>query len=916
MSIILKFLNQVVKYPKLSLLVIAAITACFAANLPRIQFSSSVENFFISGDPDKAFFEEVKQVFGHDGITVVAMVSPGGEDIFTRDRLMKLSRVSEDIEAIPGVRKVLSLTNVKRIYGSGMQINVSPLIAEVPAAAEQMAALKNAVSENPMYDRNIVSADRRTAAINVFLDDFDQDEKRYYEIMDRIAAILNREEGPEKFYVCGIAATSTATHRAIIRDLQRFLPLTFVLIIIILFVSFRSVRGVVLPLLTVVVATTWSLGFMALIGVPISMITVVLPPQIVAIGSSYAIYIMSDYLEELTEEGTREEIVSSTLSRATLPLLLCALTTVIGFGSLIWNRIPSLRGMGIAAVFGISVSVILSLTLVPAVMAVLPKMRVRRREIMDQEKVPGLMDQFIAALADFDIKHRVAILVATVVVCLVAALGMFRIEFDTDFLRFFKSDDPVTVANNMQQKYLAGAAPFFVILDAKGPDAFKDPALLRRMELFQNWMTQKMDGVDLTLSLTDYIKLLNRVFHKNDPAFYRIPETQKEIAQLLLFYTMSGDQSDFSPYVNGDYSKANIMIRTRLVGSNETKAAITEIEEYAAKWFGKTATVKVAGTIYMINKSAEQVAAGQISSIFSCVALIFVVMSIFLLSARTGFIAMLPNIVPILILFGIMGWFKITLNFSTSLIACIALGNVVDDTVHTMSFYNDQLKTVLDPDEAMRRTMKAMSKPAIYTSLSLFCGFTILAASDFVPVREFGWLTGLTIMIAIIGDQVMLPALLSTVRITTLWDYVGLKIGKQSSAEIRLFQGLSAHQQKVATLMGVFGFYSPGEEILKAGETCKDFFVVLEGAVTAGNGKPGQNDIAIPEGMDFGTPPGLPPEPSARTYIAAQSAKLLVLNPRILDRLAATHPKIAERVFANLERIKMERAGGNLINAG
>ncbi len=900
-----KFLFLVVKFPKLTIAVVLALTAVFGYGFTKVEFTSSAEKFFIKNDPDRTFFDLVKETFGNDGVTVVAMVAPPGEDIYDTQRLKRLKRVCDELESIKGIKKVVSLTHVERIYGSGMSINVQPLIPEIPDEPEEWAALKNALAENHMYDRNLVSPDRRTAAINIFMDDFDDRQGRYSEILDEVSAVLNSQAGPDSFYVSGIHATKQETLRAIKRDLGRFMPLTFVLIVIILAVSFRTFRGVLLPLASVCLASVWTVGFMGLAGISLSMVTVVLPPLIVAIGNAYTIHVMSEYVEQSVEASDPSDLVYSILNRVSLPLVVCGFTTVIGFGSLGFNKIPAIRDLGVSSAVGVVFCVFMSLVFVPAVLALMPSLRTgaeKEEEEKDGAEKQGLLDEFLASAAEFSLRNRVMILAACMVLALAGALGGFRIDVDTDFLSFFDKDDPVTVSNEMQTKYLAGAAPFFVIMDGKGPDVFKDPALLRKMDLFHNWLTQEVEGIDLAVSLVDFIKILNKVFHKNDPAFFKVPDDGRMVAQLLLFYSFSGDPADFAPYVNGDYSQVNVMVRSRLVGSKETDAAIREIEAYANKLFGDKVDVKVTGTIKMMNKSANEVALGQIKGIATCLIVIFLVMSVLFISPRVGFLAMLPNVLPVLVLFGVMGFAGVTLNFSTSLIACIAIGLGVDDTIHLMSRYNSELKEAIDPDEAIRRTIKSLGKPVIYTSLSLFFGFSIIAGSDFVPIRHFGALTGMSILVCLLADLFLLPALISTVRITTLWDHVDLGIGGQVKGEIRLFKGLSPHQAKMATLMGVFGFYADDERIVQEGEVVKDLFVVLEGGVKSHNGDMAK-ESRVGEGMEFGCAPGRDPYSSDVNWVAVGETKVLMINPMTLDRLKGAHPKIAERIEANLARI-------------
>ena len=893
-----KIVQMPVRFPKATIITALVITALFAWFIPDLKFSTSVDDFFMEGDPDKEFFEEVKRVFGHDGVTVVAMKAPKGEDLFTRSRMEKLSRVTDAIENIDGVRKVVSLTSVDRIYGSGMSINVEPLMEDVPENDEEWAALEGAISENPMYERNIVGPDRTTAAINVFLNDFDDREYRYYEIMDEITAVLNSETGPEKFYVSGIAVTSTATNRSLMRDLEKFLPLTMILIVIVLAASFRTLRGVVLPFATVTMGAVWTVGFMGMAGIPMSMVTVVLPPLILAIGNAYSIHVMSEYISELREDSDRSEVVSSTVEKVGPPMLICGLTTVIGFSALGLNRIPSIQDLGLAASLGVAFSVILSISVVPAALALLP-IPSRLEEEKGEER-PGLLDDFLGKLAEFDLRHPLFILVAFLVLALAGVLGAFRMKVDTDFLSFFDEDDQVTIANDFQQRHLAGAAPFFVVLSSNEAGVFKDPAVLRKMDIFQTWMTEEVEGIDLTMAITDYVKLLSKVFHRNDPASFRIPDTQKEVAQLFLFYSFSGDPEDFAPYVNGDYSSANIMVRSRIVGSIRTAEAIDNIERYADGLFGEDVSVKVTGTIPMVNKSANEVATGQVKGILACLAVIFVVMTVLFTSPRVGLLAMIPNVLPILALFGVMGYTGTPLTFSTSLIACIAIGLGVDDTIHIMSRYNSELKESVDPDEAVRRTVKTLGKPVIYTTVSLFLGFTIIAGSDFIPIRQFGALTGMVVLVCLVADLVMLPALVSTVRVRTLWDYVDLRMGRQSGADTRLFKGLSPPQVKVATLMSVFGFYSEGEEIVKKGELTRDLYVVLQGAVKA----VGDGGRMVEEGNEFGCVPGDEPSRSEVTWQAVRDSKVLLVNDMALERLRSSHPRIADKIKKNIEDLR------------
>jgi len=904
-------LAKTTQRPRLIIIIAALLSAFFAWQVKDVEYSSTVGHFFISGDPDKDFFEKCKKTFGHDGVTVVAMVAPQGQDIYTPERLEKIRRVSDRIERIEGVRKVVSLTHVQKIRGSGMSIYVEPLVDAIPRTTEEWESLKASIAENPMYHKNLVSKGGRAAAINVFTEDFDNEDWRYHQIMDQITETFSLETGPEKFYVAGIAATSAETNKTLARDLKLFMPLTFAFIIVVLALNFRSVRGVLLPLAAVAMSAVWTVGLMGVAGIPMSMVTVVLPPLIVAIGSAYSIHVISEYMDEAGEDSEAEEAVAAALNKLGVPMLICGLTTMIGFSTLALNRIPSIRDLGLSAAAGVFFTMVISLLVVPAALALMPAPGQKRgASARDEEgNKEGLLDELLGSVAEFDIRRRAWVLALSVGLSLAGAAGALRMEVNTDFLSFFDRDDPISVANRVQQKFLAGAAPMFVVLESDEEGAFKEPAMLRRMESFQRWLEFEQEKIDLTMSITDYIKLLNKVFHDNADEYYRVPDSRAEVAQLFLFYSFSGDPEDFSPYVNGDFSSANIMVRSTVVGSAETGQVIREIESYGKKLFRDKARIKVTGTIPMVNKSANEVAMGQMKGIGACLLVIFIIMSLIFVSPRVGFLAMIPNVLPILFLFGFMGYSGMPLNFSTSLIACIAVGLGVDDTIHLVSRYNTELKEAIDTEESIRRAVRGVGKPVIYSSTTLFFGFIIIAGSDFMPIRQFGILTSMVILVCLAADLVMLPALLSSIRVTTLWDYVDLRIGRQS-AKARLFKGLNPHQAKTAALMGVFGFYGPGEIVIEAGEQCSDLYLVMEGSVAALSNGPGSPAVArATEGMEFGRLPGDEASPARFTWQAQEHTKLLVMKPMAMERLKKAHPAIAEKISRNMEEIRGRSTG-------
>ncbi len=1079
-----RYQNLIVNHPLLVLLLSIVITVFLGREMLRVNFSSSSEDFFIKGDPEKEYFNKAKKLFGNDQVVSIALIVPEGEDIYNSRTLEKLDRLTDEIEDVEGVEATVSLANIPSIEAPWdpeageykKTIKVRPLIDEVPRTDEEWNELKQKIDNNPLYKDNLVSEDGRAVSVIAFIRDLEKNPALDYKmVMSDIKTHTEKEEGPENVYVVGVPETRVEIVKRMVKDLRMLLPLTIALIFITLVLSFRNVRGVLLPLVTVLMITVWAVGFMEVVEIPVSLVTLILPPLMLALGSSYSIHMMSEYLAEARADLEVKEVVRECLYKVSLPVAVCGFTTMIGFGSLILNRIPAIQDLGRAAVAGIFFAVVVALFAAPS-MLMLMKKPGRAQESKDSRNA---VDRFLERLGSFNTRHPRGIFAAAVIIVLVSITGISRVKIDTDFLHFFSKDDPVMKAVDAQVKHLAGAAPFNIVLESERSEVFNHPSMLKRIEDLQKWATKEVKGIDTTLSMADYVKLLNQAMHKNDPAYYTIPDTKVGVNQLLFLYATSGSPEDFAPYVTPDYSAANILIRSRLVGSTETNRAIARIEEKAVELFkaparmpaaaaagpgvqapvpirkegtkdeevsweedepadhkmadeeiswdeepsdqgaadeeisweeedtgeqapaeeeitreddepgsgqeegqpeqdtsgdeeilweddeeeepedpgqdaaaenpgGKNTEqanpedgekkadrvplaavgqaedylpcdsdfakwpkidVHVTGTIYLMNRSADAVSKGQITGLVTALLAIILVMSLLFLSLKIGLLAMLPNLFPIFLLFGIMGFSGITLNFSTSLIAAIALGIGVDDTIHYINRYNWEVHRSGDQTDAMKKALVSMGKPMVYTSVALFFGFIIFLLSDFVPVRQFGILTAVTIMIALCANLVILPTLMFTVRIITLWDLVGLEIGTRPSEYIKIFHGLTNHQARVAVLMGKVAEYQDGQQIIQEEEVGSEMYVVLKGRVNIFKSQEGK-EVSITDiepGDAFGEMALLRDTIRSASARAKGPVKLLVLDKHLLERLEKRYPKISSKIFFNITQMLSDR---------
>jgi CRP-like cAMP-binding protein len=289
---------------------------------------------------------------------------------------------------------------------------------------------------------------------------------------------------------------------------------------------------------------------------------------------------------------------------------------------------------------------------------------------------------------------------------------------------------------------------------------------------------------------------------------------------------------------------------------------------------------------------------------------IFLVMSILFLSAKVGFIAMLPNVVPVVLFFGVLGWSNIMLNIGTSIIAAIALGIAVDNTIHYMVRFNRELQVTYDEKQSLATALRTVGRPIVYTSVALTLGFLVMRLSDFVPVRDFGVLTAATMMGALATNVILLPALLAETRIVTLWDLIFVKLGKDPHKTIPLFHGLRRAQARIAVLLGTLRSLSAGKVAVRQGDIGNEMYVIINGrADVVVTGPDGRRHVVrhLERGDVFGEMGLVRQQQRTADIVATEDLELLAVDQRFMQRLQRRYPRIAAAVFLNLTRILSDR---------
>jgi predicted RND superfamily exporter protein len=742
-------LEHIIRRPVWPLLLVGLITALLAVHLPRLSFRTTVYDLIIEDLPAADTYQGFLERFGSDEIIRV-LVRAG--DIFAPATWRKIEALSQQAAALQGVRRVISLPEVKKSIDTGAETDLASFKALLDAA--------------DLFQRNLISADGGTTIITLVLEGAGDKPAVIAAAGDLIAAA-----GKDlSIYQTGIPLVSAALADYSRQDFYLLTPVTLGVIALVLVLLFRNPHCLLLPLGSVTLAGIWTLGLMALSGTPVSMLTLIVPVFLIAVGTAYCLHICAAYLEAARLAASPRAAVRATMGGQAFPVFLAVATTLLAIGSLAVSRITAIQEFARFAAFGMASLGVILMSFFPALLVLLPLPA--RREAVPRG-IQRHTGRLIDAVIHLNTHHQRSVFWILGAATLLLALGTLNIRVETNPVAFFKSDTPVRRHFHDIYTHMSGSFPVNVVLSGPTEDYFEETGNLTHLAELQAFLDQ-LPGVDKTISLADYLRLVNYAYNRYDPKFYTLPQDPYELRMLMNNFKILLGNDLLRRFLSADYRQANLLLLTHIASTRELLRARDTILAHVGENLPKELHCEVTGLGMVIADSSRLLTLGQVKSLSLSLVLIFAVMVALFLSSKVGVIAIVPNLFPILVNFGLMGWLGIPLSAATALIASVVIGLAVDDTIHYLVRYNKEFKKDLDKDRAMADTLRRVGRPIIFTSLTIGLGFAPLIFSHFQPTAVFGLLMMLTMGAALVGDLILLPSLLRHVELVTAWDLLRL----------------------------------------------------------------------------------------------------------------------------------------------
>ncbi len=889
-----ELLGKMLLRPYAVIAVILAVTVSFAWFIPKLSFDTTIFDLVIEDLPETRNYEVFKQIFGSNEIIRVVVKC---DDVFDPPTFQRIGKLSETAAAISGVQRVVSLPGIKRSLDFSNEWSL-----------EEFRAIIDGVA---LFKRNLISKDRKTTALTLML----KTDASFDSVINDIETKILKADKKLSLYQIGMPLVSSALAEFTKYDFIRLPFITFLLMAITLLLIYRNVFYLFLPILCVVFSLIWTFGFMAIKAIPLSILTMIIPVFLIAVGTAYCLHIVSEYLAVLPGSQSPKEATLVTYSRITFPTTLTVITTMIGLGSLFLNRISAIKEFSVISCFGIFSIIVIVLTLLPALMALIP-IPAKSKDV--KASAPGFIDRFIQLIIELNLNHQRIVFPILGVVVVFCIMGVFQVQVETNPVDYFKADTAISRNFHDIYKDLSGSFPINVVMTSGEDDYFETPGHVASVEKLQKFL-ETLPGVDKTISFADYMKLVNYTTNQFDKSYYTLPTESFEVRMLLNSYkTLLGEEM-LTQFMNPTFSQANILLLTHMSSSSDFLKTRDKILAYTQQEFPTSIDFEVTGFGIIISASNHHLTLGQVKSLSLTVFMIFVIMFGLFLSGKVGLIAVVVNLFPIIINFGIMGWLGIELSMATSLIASIAIGLAVDDTVHYLVRYNHEFRKDLDDKRALKDTLTHIARPVIFTTLTIIIGFSILGFSSFKPTAVFGVMMVITMISALIGDLIILPSLILHIDLVTVWDLVRIKLGKDPTTGIPLFSGLSRIQLHYIMLSAMLKKVPPHEALFYKAEPSDSMYAVISGkldvydhAVDA-DGKPGSiNEMrrlltVLRTGDIVGEMGFLRSVPRSATVIATESSELLEINWKAIQRLHWLSPHAASKFNTNLLTILCDR---------
>lgn len=764
-----KFYTNLLKRPKtIILLFVATVAICFLF-LPKIKIDNRVESYINEDNEALITRNKVKQMFGLTDPFVIAVENEKG--VFNPSSLNLIATLSEESQKIKGVNpeKIVSIATEKNITGTADGMDVSYFYETEIVNQAQADEIKKAVMDFPLYKGNLVSEDGTMALIVIETLHFDNDPAIYHQFDSLLQKY--KATSDQKIHLAGLGAVNAYLDAYVAKDAQLMAPLSLLVLTIILLVTFRTLRGMLLPNMIVIASVVCSMGIMAACGIPFYTISNVIPVVVIVVSVAGAMHIIGQYYEEAALHAieTNKQITIRTMVHMWRPVIATSITNFAGFLSMSFTESsPPLRAVGIWSSIGLLFALLFSLLVLPACLSIVKVKRSKAYKASAENNTlsPDFFGRLMRSMGRLVITYPKTVFGTFLLIAALGVVGFSKLRINDTMVDNFEKQEPVRMADVQMNAKMNGTNLIDIMIETSAKEGLYNPQVLQEVEKFQAFV-KTLPNVRGSVSIVDFMKQMNKSLNENKKEAYALPQSSDQTAQYFLLYSASSDPSDFANYVDYDYRYANIRVQMTDGHYEATKLVLNKINEYIKNNLKNNATLtaSVGGWVSVHHAWINSIENNHFKGVILAMVLIWIIAALFFRSITGGLFAMIPVAMAIYLVYAFMGYNNIWLSVATSMSAAIASGDAIDFSMHTL----DRIKYAIKQegrtlDEALEVLYPTTGRVLFFNFIAIALGFGALYFSKIPPLSTFCLLIIICIAACFILSMTLLPALLKTFK--------------------------------------------------------------------------------------------------------------------------------------------------------
>ena len=812
-----RLLRLLLKYRILFLILIVLVTGFLGYFARQSTTDNSIEVWLSKEDEDLDYYNHFTDTFGDEEFLLVVIEN---EEHFSSKGIKQIDRIAKKLEKLDGIKEVISLATVlkdklssphfkeilkkrdnkttievfkEEILSDEMYVNniisvdgkITAVIATVAKGSPELRMKLVRETRNIIREIFYQESAARTDVSNngqgidlkpdnglVLMNTPDTSESREEEpsllsssvtfctrVLNNFAQTLNfveREPLPNNIYLAGPTIVNAELDRMSQRDIKIFMPVMFAIAVIVLILLFRNFSGVMIPIATISINSVCVVGLFTLFHNKMNMISGMLTPLIFIISLATTIHILNRFYLESELPADRQQNIIQSMKEIAIPCFLTSATTSIGFLSFMVSDVQPVKTMGIFTATGVMISFFVCILLLPILFSFIPGKRrdVSQNLLKNANTKDATFHGMFGHVGAFVHKHTIPIFIVCLISVCLAIYGGTGIKVESNIFESFPEDSEISRSSSFIESNLMGLLPIEFVIEAPGTAGIFEPKVLREMRSMQNYL-RTIPEVTSSISVADYVNRLHTALAIDTSEDDEVSEEKaRNYAKLA---SLRGDAIVKSLY-SKDYKQGRISVRMKNVSSSRYQEIMKNVKEYINTNFPLSISCTITGIVPLLMDMQGYLAMSQIKTFFLAFIFIFISITFLLKSVRFGLISMIPNLVPIVITLGVMGFLNISLDVATIMIASVAIGISVDDTIHFLYRFKREFEKDKQYYQAIQRTLTGVGKAILFTTIIATSGFLIFCLSSFKPIQHFGLLTGITMVSALIADLFVLPS--------------------------------------------------------------------------------------------------------------------------------------------------------------